>query len=257
MELLYRTGGLKGPEIGRIFGINYGAVDSENTILWTIGDTEMRIALFIISCLVLTIIPSAGFSQTSSDYLILQDIGTYKLDRPEKIFPGEQPIGGSRTADGPGIIGPTGHFPDHADKTYEMMYIGGNGLPSPTVQVTKHSSSDSDKWLLHEVEDGYRAPDLLEANWSQGARVRDIDGNLIFGVRGSGYAWLSHNIVVNIEYADLAGTKPEPLEVIKAYLQKFPSSITFTEAEAKTRAHNEKWVKDEMERRLWLCDKWF
>ncbi len=29
MELLYRRGGLKGPEIGRIFGIDYGTVSQE------------------------------------------------------------------------------------------------------------------------------------------------------------------------------------------------------------------------------------
>jgi DNA-directed RNA polymerase specialized sigma24 family protein len=29
MDLLYRAGGLKGPEIGRIFGIDYGTVSQE------------------------------------------------------------------------------------------------------------------------------------------------------------------------------------------------------------------------------------
>jgi len=29
MEVLYRAGGLKGPEIGRIFGIDYGTVSQE------------------------------------------------------------------------------------------------------------------------------------------------------------------------------------------------------------------------------------
>jgi putative transposase len=29
MDLLYRVGGLKGPEIGRMFGIDYGTVSQE------------------------------------------------------------------------------------------------------------------------------------------------------------------------------------------------------------------------------------
>ncbi len=31
MELLYRVGGLKGPEIGSIFGIDYGPVSQERS----------------------------------------------------------------------------------------------------------------------------------------------------------------------------------------------------------------------------------
>jgi hypothetical protein len=217
----------------------------------------MKNVSLMILLMILSLIPDVGFAQSYSDYLILQDINPYKLESAQKVVGGY--IGGPRVFDGAGAIAPTGHFyPDHTDKTYEAYYEGGSNLASATVQVTKHSNSDSDKWLLHEVEDGYRDPDVLEANWTQGARVREIDGKLIFGVRGSGYTWLSGNsIVVNVEYTDLTGTKPEPLEVIKAYLQKLPSSITLTDAEAKIKAHSETWIRDEMDRRLWLCDKWF
>ena len=64
-------------------------------------------------------------------------------------------------------------------------------------------------------------------------------------------------MVVRIEYTDLTGMKPEPLEVVRAYLGKFPSSITFSDAEIKNRTHTGQWIQDEMDRRLWLCDKWF
>ena len=44
------------------------------------------IGMFIFTTLV--------FAQNTSDYLILQDIGLYKLDKPEKYLPGEPPSGG-------------------------------------------------------------------------------------------------------------------------------------------------------------------
>ncbi len=42
---------------------------------------------------------------------------------------------------------------------------------------------------------------------------------------------------------------------MRAYLQKHPSTIPATLVLDK--AHEENWIKDEMERRLWLCEKWF
>jgi hypothetical protein len=65
----------------------------------------------------------------------------------------------------------------------------------------------------------------------------------------------SNNVVVDIRYTDLQKTKPEPLEIVNAYLRKFPSTIPSTLVA--DRAHDEQWIKEEMERRLWLCDKWF
>ncbi len=53
-------------------------------------------------------------------------------------------------------------------------------------------------------------------------------------------------------------TKPEPLEVVRAYLAKHPSTLTaMTSADLRTEENKTKWIKDEMERRLWLCDRWF
>jgi len=60
--------------------------------------------------------------------------------------------------------------------------------------------------------------------------------------------------VVDIRYTDLQKTKPEPLEVIAAYLQKHPSTIPTLVMD---KTHDVLWIKDEMDRRLWLCDKWF
>ncbi|GBE06723.1 hypothetical protein BMS3Abin10_02380 [bacterium BMS3Abin10] len=133
----------------------------------------------ILSLLLVLFLTASGFANGSADYLILQDIGPYKISTPEKLFPGEPPIGGPRTYDSHGIIGATGHFPDHIDRTYEVMYLGEtDALPSPTVQVTQHAGSESDKWLLHEVERGFRFGDYEEDMTP--SRFRNIDGSYVF-----------------------------------------------------------------------------
>lgn len=81
---------------------------------------------------------------------------------------------------------------------------------------------------------------------------------LTFGSAGWDYRWVSGNIVIDIEYHDTMMSKPEPLEIVSAYLAKYPSTLAATTSggirstESKTT-----WIKDEMDRRLWLCDKWF
>ncbi len=78
----------------------------------------------------------------------------------------------------------------------------------------------------------------------------------IYGAKS--YAWISNNyIVVKISCSSCPNTKPEPLEIIQAYLQKYPSNITVTDTDFKSHVHSEQWIKNEMDRRLWLCDKWF
>ena len=218
----------------------------------------MRIMKLITLFIGLFLFPIIVFAQNISDYLIVQDIGVYKLGARQKVVGGF--IGGPRIFDGAGVIAPTAHFyVDHTDKTYEVYYEGGNSLNSPTVQVTQHAGADSDKWLLHEVEDSYRDGDLETLGLlTDGAVLRRIDSKRIFwiGIGGGSFMWVSNNLVIKVSYTDLQGTKPEPLEVVQAYLQKFPSTIALTDAEIKSRVHNETWIKDEMERRLWLCDKW-
>jgi hypothetical protein len=202
----------------------------------------------IIAVLMLVIaLPKSGFTGTVADYLILQDIGQYK-------FMGK---GGGQ---GSGIVSATGHFrTDHTDVSYSGMYFNEVSEIGVNVEVSKHAGSDSDKWLLHEAERGFRDTDNMEACTDEDSMVRVLNSNKIFFYGGGvvGYRWISNNVVVNIQYTNLGGPKPEPLEVVKAYLSKFPSSISMADAEFKAKAHNEKWIRDEMDRRLWLCDKWF
>lgn len=201
-----------------------------------------------------TLLPSYGLAGSVSDYLIMQDIGPYKLEAPQKVVGGY--IGGPRVFDGAGAIAPTGHFYlDHTDKTYEAYYEGGSTLSSATVQITKHTNSDSDKWLLHELDiefhNYYGTPEYY---------LKNIDGNTIYvyGAGGRDYRWLSGNKVIMIEYHDSQLTKPEPIEVIQAYLAKHPSTLpAITMKDLMVKANRAAWIKDEMDRRLWLCDKWF
>ena len=217
----------------------------------------MRCKWISVACIMYLLIPIVGYSQTASDYLIIQDIGSYKLARPEKLFPGEPPIGGPRMYSGAGVLTPTGHMPDHVDATFEAMYLGETGLPSPTVQVTKHTGSDSDKWLLHEVDRDFRTYYGIPGE-IYGPRL--IDGQTILEAfaGGGNYRWLSGNKVIMIEYHDSQLTKPEPIEIVKAYLAKHPSTLqSMTLAQLRSPENKTKWIKDEMERRLWLCDKWY
>jgi hypothetical protein len=203
-------------------------------------------------------IPVSGYSQALSNYLILQDVGPYKLSQPKELIPGVVPIGGPRVTDEAGILAATGHFPDHADKTYELKYLGGRTYASPTVEITQHTGGDSDRWLLHEIEKGYRSSKAESiGSLNKGAFLRTLNGNKILqsGTSGGTYRWLSNNnVVVQISYYDADFTKPEPKEVIAAYLTKFPSVIPATFKLNST--HDIEWIKDEIDRRLWLCDKW-
>jgi hypothetical protein len=95
----------------------------------------------------------------------------------------------------------------------------------------------------------------MKAKYNTSDPIRIINNNKVWFQKGD-YSWLNNDVVVHIEYTDLLGTKPEPIEVVQAYLKKFPSTIKLTNEEAKGNAHKTQWIKDEMDRRLWLCDKW-
>ncbi len=202
--------------------------------------------------LCLLIVPALIYADVN-DYLILEDIGSYKLFTGilGRIFSGP-PSKYSQTATG-GILDAAGHFSEN-DQSYEASYTApGSKWPFVKVEVTQHAGSDSDKWLLHEVERGFRRGDY-EENMTP-ARFRSINSNNVFysGLGGGTYRWISNNVLVDIEYTDLYKQKPEPIEVVQAYLAKFPSTIPAITID---QAHDELWIKDEMDRRLWLGDKW-
>lgn len=202
--------------------------------------------------------PSLIFASVT-DYLILQDIVPYKLFTgiSGRVFSGP-PSKFSQTTTG-GVLEAAGHFSE-GDDTYSASYTEAGGKwPFVKVVVTQHAGSDSDRWLLHEVEDAFRDSEIETLGLlTDGAVMRRIGSHRVLGIGigGGSFIWLNNNTVIKISYVDLQATKPEPIEVIQAYLVKFPSTITLTDAELKSNVHNVQWIKDEMERQLWLCDKW-
>jgi len=190
------------------------------------------------------------------DYLILQDIEPYILFTgiEGRLFSG-QPKEYTQTSTG-GILGTIGHFLEN-DVSYESSYKEQNSRwPFVTVEVTHHDGTDLDQWLLHEISKDFRNYYGLPGD---SFVARQIKKNTIiaFGAGGWIYRWLSGNKVINIEYTDLMMEKPEPIEIVNAYLVKHPSTLSaMTSADLRIKANQTRWIKDEMDRRLWLCDKW-
>ena len=202
---------------------------------------------------------SVVYGQDAAEYIILQDIGQYQFITETSDFITGEPktIPGYIKFKGPGLIAAAGHFyEDHQDITFETNYVK-LGVMSVSVQVTRHAGVDSDQWLLHEVEMDFRENYGTPGDCYV---MRQIDGNTIMadGIGGWFYRWVSNNTVINIQYNDSQMTKPEPLEVVRAYLAKYPSTLSLmTSADLREDANRAKWIKDEMGRLLWLCDRWF
>jgi hypothetical protein len=134
--------------------------------------------------LAIVVIPVAGFAQNMSDYLILSDIGKYAVSKPQTVFTGKPPVGGPTMNNDCGVLSGADHFPDHADKTYRLRYMGENESASPKVQITQHTGGDSDKWLLHELENGYRNNKEMKAKYIVLNPIRIIDNNKIWFQKG-------------------------------------------------------------------------
>lgn len=187
-----------------------------------------------------------AFGQDAATYLILNDIGTYKLT------PGFEFMG--KTV---GRAPSTFQAGDNASgyyTAYKISYEGSSGNPHPTVEIRVCADS---QWLLHDVDtvfrDKYGIPTVSYYPWQ-------IDGQtiLIDAVDGREYRWLSGNVVIIIEYHGSLTQMPEPKEIVKAYLAKYPSTIpAMTLSQLRSSENKTKWIKDEMDRRLWLGDKWF
>jgi len=185
-------------------------------------------------------------AQQITDYLIMSNIGDFIVSS------------NTSSGKGPGIVVGAAHFyRDHADMTYEIDYFNLQTKVGPEVQVTQHVGIDSDKWLLHEVDKGFRDSYGIP---SMSYSVRQLNGNtiLVDSVGGRYYRWLSGNKVIAIEYRGSLTQQPEPLEVVQAYLVKHPSTLlVMTLTQLRSIENKTTWIKDEMDRRLWLCDKWF
>ena len=159
-----------------------------------------KIKLFLTLFCVLAI-QSIGNAQTPSDYLILQDIGSYKFSTQSinPVTDEVKQIPGYTVTKSPGMLKGAGHFKtDHKDTTYTTGYESDVADLSVKVQVTQHTGGDSDRWLLHEIETGFRNAKVYRLGLLNSHKIREKDnGNKIF-FRGLvyGYRWVSNNIVV-------------------------------------------------------------
>lgn len=210
----------------------------------------MNITTMRLPTLLFVIATSANFTpaeaQDIAAHLITSDIDVYRASK--------NPSGGV----GPGILAHADHFfYDHRDVNYRISYFDLTTKTGAEVQVTEHSGGDSDRWLLHEAERDFR-------NYfgfpGKSYVIREIDGHRIMaaGIGGWVYRWLSSNHVIHIEFTDLQMAKPEPLEIVEAYLAKYPPTLPpMTSERLRSSEGISEWVKNEMERTLWLCEKWF
>ncbi|MEN6422320.1 MAG: hypothetical protein ABFD76_10275, partial [Smithella sp.] len=101
-------------------------------------------------------------AQSVSDYLILQNIGSYKFSTQSvnPVTDEVKQIPGYTILKNSGVLTGADHFKiDHKDTTYETDYESDVTDIGVEVEVTQHTGGDSDRWLLHEIEDSYRDPD--------------------------------------------------------------------------------------------------
>ena len=193
--------------------------------------TTILVALITFSLITYGVVQAAT---DLSNCLVNNDIGKYVYDTSS-----------ARIGNASGVVGNADHFKlDHTDSICTAEYSNINEvsglqtrneilakLLSVDVQVTQHTGGDSDRWLLHELDIEFRKFYGIPGD---PYAMRVINGNTIitYGSAGWVYRWLSNNIVINIEYNDAQFNKPEPLEIVQAYLTKFPSTIpTITSAD--------------------------
>jgi hypothetical protein len=188
---------------------------------------------------------TTGYSQNALDTLVCQDIGSFK--KLECVCRA-----------GSGILVPAGHFgKDHKDMDCDVTYYSAPHKMTITADVTRHADPpEAIKWLFHEMDKDFRS---YYGTPEPGYSIRNLDGNTIYTFASAGwnYRWISGNNVIMLEYHDTGMKKPEPIEVVRAYLAKYPSPLSTMSTQELRNASNEtKWIKDEMDRRLWLCNKW-
>ena len=203
-----------------------------------------------------------------SQYLILEDIGDYSWtgSQQKKGISGGPVRTYARLPEyilerSPGMLSEIEHFNlDHEDITFITKYetkgsIGKRSrgfLGIVNLQVTRHAGSDSDRWLRHEAEGRFKTE-----KYARQPIFGNMGGhNILVGApedREKIYCWVSDNFVVNLQFRHVNSPDLEPEEVLKAYLAKFPSTIPPV---GPVHQHDKEWREREMERRLWLGDKW-
>jgi hypothetical protein len=210
------------------------------------GVTIRKALVSIAAATIIMLGAATGYSQNASDDLVCQDIGSFNI------------ILNCVCRAGKGILVTADHFgEDHKDIDCYVTYYSKAQRMTVTAEVTLPADSPvAIKWLLHEVDKDFRT---YYGTPDPGYFIKNLDGNILYAFesKGRNYRWISGNKVIMLEYHDTGMTKPEPMEVVRAYLARFPSTISTTSTPELRSASNEiQWIKDEMDRRLWLCDRW-
>ena len=197
--------------------------------------------------LILLLIPGLSYAQTAGEYLILQDIGRYKLTKGIEIR--------GRILGGEPAVARIGDEGQGYYTSYGTRYVGGAGYVVPTVEVRVY---DSTQWMLHEMERDlkeYQGSVATKTNTS--AITKSIDNNPVIKMRSGGgiYRWVSNNKAILVSYHDLQLQYPVPMEVISAYLQKYPSTLPTT-YQIRHPDREKEFIREEFDRLLWVADRW-
>lgn len=194
----------------------------------------------------LSLIACLSYAQTAGDYLILQDIDRYKLTKGIELrgrILGAEP---SVTRMGDAA---QGYY-----ISYGTRYVGGTGYAVPNVEVRVY---DSTQWMLHELErDIKNRKEGVATTTNIAAATEPVDNYpvIVFEVSGGSYRWISGNKAIILNYRDANFQYPIPMEVISAYLKKYPSTLPAT-YQIRHPDREKEFIREEFDYHLWVADR--
>lgn len=126
-----------------------------------------------------------------------------------------------------------------------------SGCDNVEVSVIKHTGGESDKWLQHELAGNF----IQQKGDIRDIQLENIEGKKVFikikygfGSEDVIYAWLHDNAVFKIKSHREFDCACRPTEILTAYLKKFPPTV---------RSPNiMKWQNHHVAYELWLSKKW-
>jgi len=137
----------------------------------------------------------------AEELLVLKEIGGMSpYAANQKLFPEDRKV------------------PVSESRRYRLSYVGGEG--NIGVTVTEFPTAE---WAKYSVRNIPRPNIFIDSPESVRRAVRF--GNNVYDF-GLGICWPSGNRIINLDTSGLSTHTPQPLdEVLKAYLQKYPSSL--------------------------------
>ncbi len=181
--------------------------------------------------------------------LIITDIGPYKLEHPFVTSDGLV-IGGGEPKSSQEGNGAEGFY-----SAYTVGYDGGDNLAGPDIEIRIY---DSPQWMLRDLESDLKEyQDGVATVTDTSAITKIIDNNPVIKMRAGGgvYRWISGNKAIFIEYHDLQLEYPIPMEVISAYLAKYPSTLPAT-YQIRHPDREKQFIREEFERLITVAGRW-